>query len=220
MLKVFKRAVRSRSGAALVIVLGLAFVFCGALYVRFSGTAYLVMTVLSGLMLAGTVTWLSARAGSERKRQLDGILDGKRPAFHVPSDLKLDPATAESEELFRLGMKYYHGQGVEKDFPTAFRCFHDSAAMHNREAEEMVGVMYLSGIGVGQNASAGREWLEASAFQGQESADARLGKFYSEGAGFDRKRAEYFLGLASARGDGQSKRRLENMRKSFTGARL
>lgn len=215
MLKVFKRAVRSRSGAALVIVLGLAFVFCGALYVRFSGTAYLVMTVLSGLMLAGTVTWLSARAGSERKRQLDGILDGKRPAFHVPSDLKLDPATAESEELFRLGMKYYHGQGVEKDFPTAFRCFHDSAAMHNREAEEMVGVMYLSGIGVGQNASAGREWLEASAFQGQESADARLGKFYSEGAGFDRKRAEYFLGLASARGDGQSKRRLENMRKKL-----
>lgn len=215
MLKVFKRAVRSRSGAALIIVLGLAFVFCGALYVRFSGTGYLILTAISGLLLAGTVTFLSVRSGVEKRRLLDGSIDERKPAFHVPSDLKLDPSTAESEELFRLGIKYYHGQGVEKDFPTAFRCFHDSAVMHNREAEEMVGVMYLSGIGVGQNTTAGREWLEASAFQGQESADARLGKFYSDGAGFDRVRAEYFLGLASARGDEQSKRRLENMKRKL-----
>ena len=107
MLKVFKRAVRSRSGAALVIVLGLAFVFCGALYVRFSGTAYLVMTVLSGLMLAGTVTWLSARAGSERKRQLDGILDGKRPAFQKASQRRnTSPPKAQESRMRRFPVPF------------------------------------------------------------------------------------------------------------------
>ena len=53
----------------------------------------------------------------------------------------------EAEEVFQLGLKYYNGDGVDKDYVKAARCFEKVARLGYANAEYSLGVIRYNGLG-------------------------------------------------------------------------
>ena len=80
-----------------------------------------------------------------------------------------------------LGLGYYIGQGIEKNFCEAFKWFRKAAEQGNAEAQYNLGVCYRSGEGVAQNYGEAFKWFRKSAEQGYAKAQGMLGLFYAQG---------------------------------------
>ena len=52
-----------------------------------------------------------------------------------------------AEAQYNLGLMYYNGEDVEKDFPTAKYWFEKSAEQGNAEAQYKLGDIYYNGQG-------------------------------------------------------------------------
>lgn len=59
---------------------------------------------------------------------------------------------------YQLGMSYYLGEGVEKDFQKAFECFRKGAEFGHNEACYALGYLYQEGKGVPKNIELARQW--------------------------------------------------------------
>ena len=60
----------------------------------------------------------------------------------------------------------------------------------NPEAEHLLGVMYLRGLGVAQDDAMAARWMRIAASHGQAEAQNQLGLFYAQGRGVERSIAE------------------------------
>ena len=105
-------------------------------------------------------------------KDVDGILTGNIMAtsqWHV-SDLMSEEEkrlmeAGRAEDVFNLGVKYYHGKSVHKDFQRAAEFFshvstNSSAALFN------LGVMHETGRGVAKNAERAAACFRIAAEQG------------------------------------------------------
>lgn len=89
----------------------------------------------------------------------------------LPSSIKEDPAV-----LYKKGLKYYNGDGAEKDYAYAFQCFQSAAEQEFADAQFKLGVMYSEGIGVSQDLTEAAKWYRKAAEQGDEIAEHNLGR--------------------------------------------
>lgn len=98
-----------------------------------------------------------------------------------PKELLKDINLAEqgdAEAQFRLGKRYYNGDGIEKDYAEAVKWWFKSAKLENNKAQYNLGVCYYNGKGVNKNkAEAVRLWHK-SVEQGNVKAQDILGKYY------------------------------------------
>lgn len=82
-----------------------------------------------------------------------------------------------------LGLIYYSGEGVTKDYAEAFKWFSKSADQNNLDAESSLGECYQFGEGVTKDDAEAVKWYRKSAEQGYSEAQWNLGFCYENGEG-------------------------------------
>ena len=70
---------------------------------------------------------------------------------------------------YRLGVMFFHGQGITQDYAQAQKWWEKAAARGDANAQFSLGVMYRDGLGVAQNDAKAREWFET---ENAENAEA------------------------------------------------
>lgn len=123
-------------------------------------------------------------------------------AKDMPTDVALadDPALAEvAEAQFKLGNKFYDGDGVKRDYEKAAECYLESAQKGHAKSQHSLAIMYWYGFGVPQDKQKTAEWYMRAAEQGLTIAQNNLAGSYLIGSGVpqdDTKAAEWYLRAA------------------------
>ncbi|MEE1031941.1 MAG: tetratricopeptide repeat protein [Ruminococcus sp.] len=117
------------------------------------------------------------------------------------------PATVSGEELFRDGIKYHLGDGVEKDDRKAVKCFKAAATKGYYLAYCYLGCCYINNIGVGEkDCGKAASHFKLGAEYGEVNAISWLGYCYIWGFGVELNytKAVQYLESAIALGDAQA----------------
>ena len=98
-----------------------------------------------------------------------------------------------------------------QDYAGAAQWFDRAATNGNADAQYNLGVLYLKGLGVGQNDELAAQWFQKSAAQGHVEAEKELGRLYQSGKGVkqDYTVAYKWLKLAQLQGDEEAKNGLK-----------
>lgn len=98
--------------------------------------------------------------------------------------------SGDAEAQYRLGEKYYCGQGVEEDFKLAVKWYRKAADQGNAEAQNELGEMYRYGFGVEEDYKEAVKWFRKAAEQANRDAMLSLSIMYSNGWGVEKDPAE------------------------------
>ncbi|HEY9159550.1 MAG TPA: tetratricopeptide repeat protein [Desulfomonilia bacterium] len=122
------------------------------------------------------------------KMQIDGdsISFSSSGSEHVPSKApypreKLERLMNQAEDgdvdaQYDLGIRYYSGDGVEKDHAKAVKWFTMAAEQDDAQAQFNLGIMYGRGEGAGKDINTSMQWLRKAAEQGHAEAVSMLSK--------------------------------------------
>jgi TPR repeat protein len=83
---------------------------------------------------------------------------------------------ADAEHL--LGLMYYMGRGVPRDYKQAFAWHYKAAQQGKADAEYVVGAMYYTGNAVPQDEKLAVQWFHRAAEQNHPDAQYALGLMY------------------------------------------
>lgn len=83
---------------------------------------------------------------------------------------------ADAQHL--LGLMYYMGRGVERDYKQAFTWHHKAAQQGKADAQYVVGAMYYTGNAVPLDQKQAVTWFRKAAEQGHAEAQHALGLMY------------------------------------------
>jgi TPR repeat protein len=100
-------------------------------------------------------------------------------ALRLAQVLAGDEGDARAQSL--LGLIYYHGLGVPRDYVGAAKWFRLAADQGDGEAQYYLGVMLSDGQGLPQDYAEGAKWFRRAADQGDPQAQYNLGVFYANG---------------------------------------
>ena len=92
-------------------------------------------------------------------------------ATPLPTDFKSLKALAEkgdTDAQNELGDRYYHGQGLEKDFKEAVKWYRKAAEQGVADAQTNLGVMYYNGQGVEKDFVTALAWYNIAVTNGDE----------------------------------------------------
>ena len=117
-----------------------------------------------------------------------------------------------------LGLFYYSGEGVAKDYAEAFKWFSKSANQNNQDAQEMLGACYYYGYGIEKNYTEAVKWYRKSAEQGNREALYDLGYCYERGNGVQKDEVEAYkwYSIAVAHGMGNARENLATIESHIT----
>jgi TPR repeat protein len=77
-----------------------------------------------------------------------------------------------------LGLMYYQGRGVTRDYKQAFAWHYKAAVQGKSDAQYVIGAMYYTGNAVPQDQKLAVEWFRKAAEQGHPDAQHALGLMY------------------------------------------
>ena len=83
---------------------------------------------------------------------------------------------ADAQHL--LGLMYYMGRGVERDYKQAFAWHYKAALQGKADAQYVIGAMYYTGNAVPQDHLLAVQWFRKAAEQGHPDAQHALGLMY------------------------------------------
>lgn len=108
----------------------------------------------------------------------------------------------QGEIAFAEGLKYYSGEGVDRNFGTAAQYFMKAAEQGYSEAQYSLGLMNYVGQTGGQDFSNAAKWFQMAAESGHIQAQYNLGFLYYEGKGVqqDLKTAYGWIDRAAQQG--------------------
>lgn len=95
-------------------------------------------------------------------------------------------ACADREAQFQKGLKGYNTQ----DYDTALKYLTPAANKGHAEAQEVLGFMYINGLGVEKNNRLAFEWMKKSAENGNALAQWKVATMFLDGQGVERNEAE------------------------------
>src|SRR5262249_41518323 len=144
-------------------------------------------------IFAALSAWLYQEAESERN-SADFILDGataiilkfkpqmdKESQDNMVSLFKMGAARENRVSMRILGILYYKGEGVERDYAKARALFEWAASMGDASAISNLGSLYLNGEGVARDYAKARDLFEKAAVQGEALGMTNLGLLYESG---------------------------------------
>ncbi len=101
-----------------------------------------------------------------------------------------------------MGMLYFSGRGVPKDYQQAMVWFRKAAEQGNADAQYLLGGMYDEGRGVPKDDQQAVVWYRKAAERGLANAQTNLGLMYFRGTGVpkDEELAYFWWLLSSAQG--------------------
>lgn len=103
---------------------------------------------------------------------------------------------------YNLGMRYYNGDGVDKDYKSAAMWLDKAANQGDMDAQASLGTMYQKGQGVAQDEQQAFRWYLQSAQQGNHIAQYNLATLYASGRGTRPNNAEAYFWLLLCTGIG------------------
>ncbi|MGZ8321479.1 MAG: tetratricopeptide repeat protein, partial [Telluria sp.] len=109
---------------------------------------------------------------------------------------------ADAQHL--LGLMYYMGRGVARDYKQAFSWHHKAAQQGKADAQYVVGAMYYTGNAVPQDQKEAVSWFRKAAEQGHAEAQHALGlmyRYHAAGLPQDMVLAYMLWNLAAASGN-------------------
>ena len=83
---------------------------------------------------------------------------------------------ADAQHL--LGLMYYMGRGVQRDYKQAFAWHYKAAVQGKADAQYVIGAMYYTGNAVPQDQKLAVTWFRKAAEQGHPDAQHALGLMY------------------------------------------
>jgi S1-C subfamily serine protease len=118
-------------------------------------------------------------------------------------EIKSRAENGDAALQYQLGLCYFNGTSVAKDYLEAARWWRKSAEQDYAPAQYQFGLCYYAGYGVEQNYAESAKWWAKSAERGNAPAQYNLGccYFYGYGAGKNLVEADKWLNLASAAGN-------------------
>jgi TPR repeat protein len=120
---------------------------------------------------------------------------------------------------YNLGLSYFAGLGVPKDYVEAGRWFRKSAEQGNARAQTFMAVLYGQGNGVPQDPTEAARWMLKAAEQGEDTAQAAVGELYARGDGVpqDYVLAHMWVNLATSHATGEDRQKLATLRDTIAG---
>jgi TPR repeat protein len=115
-------------------------------------------------------------------------------ATGFPAALKLADA-GNANAMYRVGLAYEKGEGVEKDYEAAAAWYEEAANLGHGAAMGRLGNLYEEGDGVEKDYQTAMEWLMAGAAAGDPFSMNGVGRFYDIGKGVTQdfhKAAEWY----------------------------
>jgi uncharacterized protein len=114
-------------------------------------------------------------------------------------------AAAEKGQVrasYNLGLAYFNGYGVERNYSESYRFWKTAAEAGHAEAQAGLAELYYQGIGVQKNPSEYLRWITRSAEAGSARSQYNLGMSYAEGdlAPQDAGKALYWLQQSASQG--------------------
>ncbi|MDD2467412.1 MAG: tetratricopeptide repeat protein [Desulfobulbus sp.] len=116
----------------------------------------------------------------------------------------------DAESQFKVGRKYYFGDGVVQDIKKAVDWHARAAAQGNASAQYVLGLLYSSGEGVPHDKEKAVELISTAAEQGLAEAQYTLGMMYSTGENVaqDNKKGDEWISKAAAQGNEGAKKKM------------
>lgn len=97
------------------------------------------------------------------------IAEKERKANLVLMEREMKNST-DSKAQTRIGMMYYDGDGVAKDYSQALKWFRLAAGKGDSNAQEKIGLIYVSGNGVIQDFVQAHMWYNIASANGEMSS--------------------------------------------------
>lgn len=121
---------------------------------------------------------------------------------------------AEQGDTEDLGLMYYYGFGMARDYVEAYKWLAKAALQGKTKAQYHLGLMYYSGKGVAQDYTEAIKWYRLAAEQGYASAQHNLGAMYFNGEGVvkDYTEAAKWFGKAAQQGHQGAKEALGTLK--------
>ncbi len=150
--------------------------------------------VLAALVLLGAAAMTLLDQPAETSLEPVTALDDKE----AQSRLLREAKQGRPESQYALGRNYW----VNAEYQQAFPWLKAAAAQRHVEAEFLIGMAYLNGLGTLQNYRSALDYFTKSAEQGHLEAEFRLGLLYRDGLAMppDKESAYIWLNIAAARG--------------------
>lgn len=127
------------------------------------------------------------------------ILSG---SFYANNNLDVLITKEPSTDQFNVGIMYYSGDGVTRDYKEAVKWFKLAAERGDILAQFYLGSMYDRGEGVERDFKEAVKWYQLAAEQGVAGAKQSLGIMYLNGLGViqDKSKAKQLFKDACANG--------------------
>jgi TPR repeat protein len=117
------------------------------------------------------------------------VNEGYAPRMAIALGWYLKAATQNhARAQYNLGMIYYNGDGVLRNYGEALQWFEKAAEQEHTYAQNHLGIMYLNGEGTPIDFEKSLKWFHRSAKQDNASAQNNLGVMYSKGIGYPKDR--------------------------------
>ena len=109
------------------------------------------------------------------------FIDGVTPEERITNLTNLaDSGNVEAQR--ELGILFYHGIGLEKDYGEAMKYFNLAAEQGDELAQYYLGNMFREGNGVDQNDAKAFEWYKRASDKGYIPAKQKIRKHYAAAA--------------------------------------
>jgi TPR repeat protein len=154
----------------------------------------------------------SEAAGASAKNAANDVFEQGKLAARAGQfdealhDFQRAAAAGDGRAMNDVGVLYYEGHGVARDYPRAREWYEKGAAAGNAQAMANLGYLYMEGLGVTKDYQQARQWLEKGAAAGNGRAMAFLGYMYRDGLGVtkDYEQARQWLEKGAAAGSGRA----------------
>ena len=143
----------------------------------------LVAGTVAMLGAFGLVVWLANKDGEAKPVSGAAVANGL-------AETKARADKGDAQAQYRLGWRYYKGDGVAKDAAEAVKWWRKAAEQGQVDAQTDVGNCYHEGDGVAKDAVEAVKWLGKAAEQGQPDAQYKLGYCYDNGQGVAKDEVE------------------------------
>ena len=137
-----------------------------------------VNTAWPGNAWMGTTSYLS------QDEDIDSIIEKAQEAYNKGNHkeaVRLYRIAAErgnSLAQYRLGTRYFLGEGVNKSNEEAFKWWKRAAEQGNPDAQNNIGRMYAEGTGVKKDRQKALEWWQKAADNGSGHATHNIEMYY------------------------------------------
>jgi hypothetical protein len=137
---------------------------------------------------------------------------GYEPVIEVENEAEIagvtrqaEPPVDDTQNDYKMGLAYYRGDAVEKNFITAQYLLFQAAIRGNVEAQFVLGELLIDETNENGNLLQAIDWFSKAAENGHATAQVRLGAAYYNGLGIetDKNKAKFWFAKSAEQGNSE-----------------